>query len=105
VEYKRRHENWIKQVTGLSPDQKTALLVFTSPIGTQTVSVGYDHMLEAVAPRYPVSREGLEIDLTNLLKESVSVNVVAQETIKARLGRYLEESGEWKRSGMSLYLP
>ena len=99
VEYKRRHENWIKQVTGLSPDQKTALLVFTSPIGRQTVSVGYDHMLEAVAPRYPVSREGLEIDLTNLLKEGASVNAVAQETIKARLTSYFDERGEWKRSG------
>jgi hypothetical protein len=99
VEYKQRHEKWIKQVTGLSPDQKTALLVFTSPIGTQTVSIGYDHMLEAVAPRYPVSREGLEIDLTNLLNESASVNAVAQEIIRERLSRYFEERGEWKRSG------
>jgi hypothetical protein len=99
VEYKRRHETWIKRVTGLSPDQKTALVVFVSPIGTQTVSVGFDQMLEAVAPRYPVSREGLEIDLTNLLKESASVNAVARETIRTRLTHYFEERGEWKRSG------
>ena len=86
-------------MTGLSPDQKTALVVFVSPIGTQTVSVGFDQMLEAVAPRYPVSREGLEIDLTNLLKESASVNAVARETIRTRLTHYFEERGEWKRSG------
>ena len=99
TEYKRRHEKWIKQATGLSPERKTALLVFTAPIGTQTVSIGYEHMLEAIAPRYPISREGLEIDLTNVLNESLSLNPVAQETIKARLGRYFEEKGEWKRSG------
>ena len=56
-------------------------------------------MLEAVAPRYPVSREGLEIDLTNLLNESAPVNAVAQDIIRARLASYFDERGEWKRSG------
>src|SRR5260370_41541777 len=84
-EYKRRHEKWIKQATGLSPERKTALIVFTAPIGKQTVSISYDHMLEAVAPRYPISREGLEIDLTNLLEASSSVNAVIQQTVGARL--------------------
>lgn len=98
TEYKRRHEKWIRQAVGMSPDRKTALLVFTAPIGKQTVAIGYDHMLEAVAPRYPVSREGLEIDLTNLLEEKPSVNAVAQETIASRLDRYFD-SGEWQRTG------
>jgi hypothetical protein len=99
TEYKRRHEKWIKQATGLSPDRKTALIVFTAPIGKQTVSISYDHMLEAVAPRYPISREGLEIDLTNLLEENSSVNAVAQQNIAARLSRYFEPKGEWQRTG------
>lgn len=98
-EYKRRHEKWIKQATGLSPDKKTALLVFSAPIGKQTVSISYDHMLEAVAPRYPISREGLEIDLTNLLAESSAVTAVAKQNIADRLARYFEPEGEWQRTG------
>src|SRR5256884_9077040 len=85
-EYKRRHEKWIKQATGLSPERKTALIVFTAPIGKQTVSISYDHMLEAVAPRYPISREGLEIDLPNLLEENSAVTAVAKQNI-ADIGR------------------
>ena len=98
-EYKRHHEKWIKQVTGLSPERKTALLVFTAPIGKQTVSISYDHMFEAVAPRYPISREGLEIDLTNLLEESPAVTTVAKQNIADRLARYFEPKGEWQRTG------
>lgn len=99
TEYKRRHERWIKQATGLAPERKTALIVFTAPIGKQTVSISYDHMLEAVAPRYPISREGLEMDLTNLLEENSSVNAVVQQTVAARLSRYFEPKGEWQRTG------
>ena len=98
-EYKRRHEKWIKQATGLSPERKTALIVFTAPIGKQTVSISYDHMLEAVAPRYPISREGLEIDLTNLLEENSAVTAVAKQNIADRLSRYFEPKGEWQRTG------
>jgi hypothetical protein len=98
-EYKRRHEKWIKQATGLSPEKKTALLVFTAPIGKQTVSISYDHMPEAVAPRYPISREGLDIDLTNLLAESSAVTAVAKQNIVDRLARYFEPDGEWQRTG------
>jgi hypothetical protein len=98
-EYKRRHEKWIKQATGLSSERKTALLVFTAPIGKQTVSISYDHMLEAVAPRYPISREGLEIDLTNLLEENPAVTTVAKQNIADRLARYFEPKGEWQSTG------
>jgi hypothetical protein len=99
TEYKRRHEKWIKQATGLSPERKTALVNFTAPIGKHTVSISYDNMVEAVAPRNPISREGLEIDLTNLLMENASVNAVARQTIITRLSRYFEPKGEWQQTG------
>lgn len=99
VAYKRRHEKWIKQATGLSPERKTALLIFTAPIGKQTVSISYDHILEAVAPRYPISREGLEIDLTNLLEENPSFIEAAQRNIATRLSRYFEPQGESHEAG------
>jgi hypothetical protein len=56
-------------------------------------------MLEAVAPRYPISREGLEIDVTNLLEENPGVNAVAQQNIATRLARYFEPKGEWQQTG------
>jgi hypothetical protein len=99
TEYKRRHEKWMKEATGLSPKRRTALIVFKAPIGKHTVSVAYEHMAEAVAPRYPISREGLEIDLTNLLEENPAVTAVAQENLAKRLARYFEPDGEWQRAG------
>lgn len=98
-EYKRRHEKWIRQVTGLSPDRKTSLITFTAPIGRQTVAIPFDHMLEAVAPRYPISRLGLDIDLTNLLEENAVVTRAAEQNITARLSRFFEPGGEWRQAG------
>lgn len=99
AEYKRRHEKWTKEATGLSPKRRTALIVFKAPIGAHTVSVPYEHMVEAVAPRYPISREGLEIDLTNLLEENPAVTAAAQDNVAKRLASYFEPDREWQRAG------
>jgi SMODS-associated and fused to various effectors sensor domain/HNH endonuclease len=102
--YKRQHEKWIERVTSLRPDRQTCLIVVRAPIGKQTVSIPFDHMLEAVAPRYPISRRGLEIDLTNLLEEGHAVTRAAEQNIAARLARFLEPGGEWEEAGhLSLF--
>jgi CBASS immunity sensor of nucleotide second messenger signals/HNH endonuclease len=102
--YKRQHEKWIERVTSLGPDRKTCLMVVRSPIGKQTVSIPFDHMLEAVAPRYPISRQGLEIDLTNLLEEGHAVTQAAEQNIATRLARFFEPGGEWEQAGhLSLF--
>ena len=102
--YKRQHEKWIERVTSLGPDRKTCLIVVRSPIGKQTVSIPFDHMLEAVAPRYPISRQGLEIDLTNLLEEGHAVTRAAEQNIATRLARFFEPGGEWEQAGhLSLF--
>ena len=99
MEYKRKHEKWIKRVTSLGPDRKTSLIVVKSPIGKQPISIPFDHMLEAVSPRYPISREGLEIDLTNLVEEGTAVTEAAKQTIAARIARFFEPGGEWQHAG------
>lgn len=99
TEYKRRHEKWIKQVTGLAPQRKTCLVAVKVPIGNQTIAIPFDHMLEAVAPRYPVSPMGLEVDLTNLLAESRPVMEAAKENIAARFSRFFEPNEEWQQAG------
>jgi hypothetical protein len=97
--YKKRHEKWIKHVTGLTPDRKTSLIVVKSPIGKQTVSIPFDHMLEAVSPRYPVSRDGLTIDLTNLLEENDAVTEAARQVIATSISRFFAPGGEWEEAG------
>jgi hypothetical protein len=96
--YKKRHEERILHVTGLGPEQKTAILTITSRIGQQTSAVPYDQIIEAVIPRYPISKPGLPIDLTQLRTESDGFLIAACDTIKAQVENLLGPGGEAKRS-------
>jgi hypothetical protein len=97
--YKKRHEERIYHVTGLGPDQKTSVLVLKSRIGSQTVATPFDQILEAITPRYPLTKEGLPIDLTQLSPESDAFVKAACDTISEQLQGFLGAGGEVKRSG------
>lgn len=96
--YKKRHEERILHVTSLGPDQKTAILILTSRIGQQTTGVPYDQILEAVSPRYPISRAGLPIDLTPLPTNCTGFLTAACDTIRAQVDNLLGPGGEAKRT-------
>jgi hypothetical protein len=96
--YKERNEKRIKHVTGLGPEYKTSILIVKSRIGSQTVTVPIDHIIHAIAPRYPYSRDGLTIDLTQI-STGESFIQSACETIKEQVGQYLSAGGEVKKSG------
>ncbi len=96
--YKKAHEERIQHVTGLGPDQKTSLLLVTSKIGDHTVTVPYDQMLQAITPRYPISKAGLPIDLTQLSTNSEVFITAACDTIREQLQGFLGAGGEVKRS-------
>lgn len=96
--YKKRHEERICHVTGLGPEQKTSILVIKSKIGSQTVSVPFDQILQAITPRYPYSKTGLTIDLTQLPSDGASFIGAACETIKAELQGFFSASGEVRQS-------
>jgi hypothetical protein len=98
-EYKERHERRISHVTGLGPDQKTAVLVLKANIGNQTVTVAFDQILEAVSPRYPCSRSGTTIDLTQVIGNGSAFVKTACDTIKQRVQRLLEPGGEAAETG------
>lgn len=98
-EYKDRHENRIGHVTGLGPDQKTSLLVVKTVIGKQKVAVPFDQIVEAIFPRYPVSRQGTTIDLTQLHGEGNAFFETAQATIGQRILRLFDPGGELEQSG------
>lgn len=98
-EYKERHEQRIKHVTGLGPDQKTSVLVLKANIGTQTVMLAFDQILEAVSPRYPCSRTGTTIDLTHVDVNGPAFIQTACDTIRQRIQRLLETGGEVSETG------
>jgi hypothetical protein len=98
-EYKRRHEERIRHVTGLGPGQRTTVLVLKAQIGEQTVAIPFGHILEAVAPRYPISRPGVLLDLTLVAGNGAGFMDVARTTIDQRLSRLYEPQGEASQSG------
>ena len=99
IGYKEQHERRVKHVTGLGPEQKTSIVVVKSKIGQQTVAFPFDHILEAVTPRYPLSREGLSIDLTQLPAESASFVGAACDTIRTDLRVFFGSGGEFQKAG------
>jgi hypothetical protein len=98
-EYKQRHERRINHVTGLGPDQKTSVLVLKANIGNQRVTLAFDQILEAVSPRYPCSRSGTTIDLTQVEGSGEAFVRTACDTIKQRIQRLLEPGGEASETG------
>jgi hypothetical protein len=97
--YKQRHEERIRHVTGLGPEQKTSILVMKSKIGTQTVGIPFDHIIQALTPRYPYSKEGLTIDLTQLSVDSGGFIQAACDTIREQLSGFFGAGGEVKKTG------
>lgn len=64
--FKSAHEAHIRQVTSLRPGHRTAVLTVRATIGDQVVLIPAAHVFEAVAPRYPLTRQGPVVDLTGL---------------------------------------
>jgi hypothetical protein len=97
--YKKRHDQRILHVTGLGPEQKTSILILKSKIGGQTVTIPFDQVLEAITPRYPYSKDGLTIDLTQLPATDDSFIKAACATISEELRGFFASGGEFKKSG------
>lgn len=64
--FKAAHEAHIRQVTSLRPGHRTAVLTVRATIGDQVVLIPAAHVFEAVAPRYPLTRQGTVVDLGGL---------------------------------------
>lgn len=97
-EYKTLHERRIRYVTDLGPDRKTTVLILKAPIDGQTVAISFDQVVDAVAPRYPSSREGTIIDLTSITDHGPEFTRVAKSTIEERLRRFFEPGGEGRKA-------
>lgn len=97
--YKGAHEDRIKHVTSLGPNRKTAVLVFKARIRGQMVSIPYDQIAEATAPRYPSTRQPITIDLTNLPNDDDSFYGTACAAIKEQVHELFRSGGEAGKAG------
>ncbi|HXL09019.1 MAG TPA: SAVED domain-containing protein [Candidatus Bathyarchaeia archaeon] len=98
-EHKERHESRILHLTGLGPDLKTSILILKANIGKQTVSIPFNQITEAIAPRYPLSRHGTLIDLTAIEVDGKSFLEAAAGTIEQKIARIYEPGSETSQSG------
>ncbi len=86
---KAEHEDRIDRVTGMLPENKTAVIRLRAKIGKDEVAIASGDIYEAIAPRYPDIRE-LDIDLTGLRgTDTKSYWQVGQETIKNEVQTFL----------------
>jgi hypothetical protein len=99
AEYKRAHQARIRHVTSLGPDRKTAVLVFRALVGGQNVAIPFSQIYEATAPRYPVSRDPVTIDLTTLRSDDQAYYRSASAAIKEHVKGLFEPNGEATRAG------
>jgi SMODS-associated and fused to various effectors sensor domain len=95
--YKRAHETRIKHLTSLGTPDRTAVLVVKALINGQTVSMPFDHIVEATSPRYPTRREPEVIDLTTITDDGGAFIPIARETIKQAVDRFFGPNGEGRR--------
>lgn len=80
--YKKAHEDRIRWLTSAAPDRQTSAVILRSKIGGQTVKISSAEVYEAVSPRYPASRNGLDINLTKISDEGDEFYRVAAREIK-----------------------
>jgi hypothetical protein len=98
VEYKRVHEKRIRYVTALGPDRGTTVLILKSRIGGEVVQVPSNQIVEATAPRYPISSDPTEIDLSVISDLGTAFLNAAKDEIARRVSRFFEEGGEGHRA-------
>lgn len=98
-EYKKRHEDQIRHATGLTPELRTWPLVIKAKIGSQSVSVPFEHVYEAVSPRYPASKVGTAVDLTQIEIDGPQAIETAARTISGRVKQLYESGSDAQRIG------
>jgi hypothetical protein len=97
--HKCAHEERMRHVTSLGPDRGTVALVVRAPIAGQIVQIPFEHIVAATAPRYPISRQPVEINLTGLKADDVTLLAAGCETIRHRIGELNRPEGEAAKVG------
>lgn len=98
-EYKRRHESRIFQLTELGPEGRTAVLILLAPIRGQSVSVPFNHVVGATAPRYPSTLQPTVIDLRAVSDIGPAFLRAARDTIRQDTKDFFGKNGEASEVG------
>lgn len=64
--WKREHEERVDWLLSLPPNLKTKIIRLRSKIGDETASISENDYRQAILPRYPMDKDGIEIDLTSI---------------------------------------
>lgn len=91
-EMKREHEDRIRAVAQVGADAATCVIELKSNIAGNFVAIAPEQINAAIAPRYPVRRERVTIDLT---KHADSPNAFAlgRDEIEAEIHRLMKSEG------------
>jgi len=98
VNYKKAHEERILWLTSASPDRQTSVVILKSKIGDQIVKLSRAEIHEAVSPRYPASRAGTEIDLSEIKDVGDDFYSVAAKRIKHKIERIVSDVVEEEKT-------
>ncbi len=96
-EYKRAHEKRIRHLTDFGPD-RSAVLILTAPVAGHAVTVPFEQVIAAMAPRYPVSRDFTVIDLNQVSDHDPGFLNTAAGTIRRRVAHLFEPGGEAEKA-------
>jgi SMODS-associated and fused to various effectors sensor domain/HNH endonuclease len=89
--YKNAHEDRIRRLTALDKNHQTKVVIVKARIGGDIVTIPRGDVYDAIAPFYPDDSHFFEIDLTQLDVSGDTFYDAAQQIIRNRLGRLLEQ--------------
>lgn len=84
---KASHEERIRHLTGINADLKTTVFRLTARIAGRAPTIPYAQIADAVAPRYPLDRKGVVVDLSRIDSSGERLIDVGQNEIRARIAR------------------
>lgn len=68
--WKKDHEKRVEWLLSTGPIAKTKIVRIRSKIGTETVSCTEDDIREAIAPKYPLDDNSIDVDLRSITESS-----------------------------------
>ena len=93
IKMKADHEERIELVTGIKPDRKSHIIIYTAKVGTFEISVSFEQAALAMIPEsFPASHLPIRLGMTNSMDNDFSSTYWAtqQQQLEASFHRKLE---------------
>src|SRR5262245_33659639 len=96
-DFKQAHEARIRHLTSLVPEMKTTVVQLKTLVRDQAVDIPIAHVIGAVAPRYPVDKRGVVIDLTTITATGTAYWDAAMQCIRQKIQQLYEPGMDVQR--------